>query len=423
MNITKLPNIILIVCDTLSAKHMSLYGYNRRTTPNLERLVEEKGFTVYESCYSTSCWTPPTHASIFTGLYPHEHGVHELNYCLPNNLNTLPEVLKMMGYYTVGISCNGLISVPTNFNKGFDVFIELERWQLFNQNSPKFEAFLEYLVKENRGNLFLKLIKTLRWGIKNKNMSIPGKHILNFVYCNIKGPNKCWFGVTKNATPYTLKALRKTKNTLKKSNTFPIFMFINIMQTHHKYNPPKPYKYKWSSINSPYKNHTQNMLEHYSRSPFPSEIIEYFKDLYDEEILFLDSLLYQFINDINLDNKLVIITSDHGEHFGEYGHLGHILSLHDPVVKVPLLIKYPFSQRYEIVPNLVQINDIYATIMDLVHCPMPTPLSSKSLLGSEKRKKAYMEIVHPEVWLNLIKDGRFRDEKFVRIVDDVEQKA
>ena len=48
MNITKLPNIILIVCDTLSAKHMSLYGYDRRTTPNLERLVEEKGFTVYE---------------------------------------------------------------------------------------------------------------------------------------------------------------------------------------------------------------------------------------------------------------------------------------------------------------------------------------------------------------------------------------
>ncbi len=420
MNITKLPNIILIVCDTLSAKHMSLYGYDRKTTPNLERLVEEKGFTVYESCYSTSCWTPPTHASIFTGLYPHEHGVHELNYALPDNLITLPEVLKMMGYYTVGISCNGLISVPTNFNKGFDVFVELERWRIFKANAPAFKQIRAYL--KNYAKPISKIIHILQWAIKNKKFVVSLQYLINAIYNEIKG-NTGWFGVIKNATPYTLKALNIAKKFYIK-NTKPIFIFLNLMQTHHKYNPPLPYRHTWSNVKSHYKNHTQNYCIHYFKKSFSKECIEYFKDLYDEEVLYLDKVLYNFIKSTFIsNNSLIIITSDHGEHFGEYGHLGHILSLHDPVVKVPLLIKYSFNQRYEIVPNLVQINDIYATIMDLVHCPMPTPLSSKSLLGSEKRKKAYMEIVHPEVWLNLIKDGRFRDEKFVRIVDDVEQKA
>ncbi len=421
MNITKLPNIILIVCDTLSAKHMSLYGYNRRTTPNLERLVEEKGFTVYESCYSTSCWTPPTHASIFTGLYPHEHGVHELNYCLPNNLNTLPEVLKMMGYYTVGISCNGLIGFPTNFNKGFDIFIELEKWRIFNENTDDFKQIREYISTEK--SELTRIIKIFQWAIKTRKILTFLQCMVNFLYTGIKANNKGWFGVLRNATPYTKKAFKIASKLINGFQTKPLFLFINVMQTHRNYNPPLNYRNIWSNPKSPYKKYSRKDHWLHYKKPFPAEAINYLKDLYDEEVLFLDKTLSDFARNIFTLNNMIIITSDHGEHFGEYGHLEHILSLHDPVVKVPLLIKYPFSQRYEIVPNLVQINDIYATIMDLVRCPMPTPLSSKSLLSSEKRKKAYMEIVHPEVWLNLIKDGRFRDEKFVRIVDNVKQKT
>ncbi len=421
----RLPDIILIVCDTLGAKHMSLYGYDRRTTPNLERLLEEKAFTIYENCYSTSCWTPPAHGSIFTGLYPHEHGVHELNYTLPDNLVTLPEVLKMMGYYTIGISCNGLIGVPTNFNKGFDVFIELERWRLFSENRPEFQRFLEYLGKNNERILFLKsvknfiLLKSIKsfiWGVKNKNIIVPFKHALNFIYSTIKlkGGSK----VIRDATPYTLKTLKLARYMLSKiHNGRPLFLFLNIMQPHYQYNPPKLFRNIWSHPDSLYKKHSQNYWEHYYKKPFFSEVINYFKDLYDEEILYLDKLISEFIATTCHHDMVVIIVSDHGEHFGEYGHLGHILSLHDPVVKVPLLIKYPFTHKYEVVSNLVQINDIYATIIDLIQCPMPAPLSSNSLLGSSKREKAYMEIVQPEVWLNQVKDGRFRDENFVRIID------
>ncbi|MBW2135836.1 MAG: sulfatase-like hydrolase/transferase, partial [Deltaproteobacteria bacterium] len=66
-----LPNIIMIVMDTVGAKHMSLYGYHRRTTPNLEEIAKESTF--YSRCYAPGNWTLSSHASLFTGLYPSEH--------------------------------------------------------------------------------------------------------------------------------------------------------------------------------------------------------------------------------------------------------------------------------------------------------------------------------------------------------------
>ena len=66
-------NIMVVVMDTVAAKHMSLYGYNRLTTPNLERIAAES--TLYTRCFSPADWTPPAHASLFTGLYPSGHGI------------------------------------------------------------------------------------------------------------------------------------------------------------------------------------------------------------------------------------------------------------------------------------------------------------------------------------------------------------
>jgi len=116
----KLPNIILIVLDTVGAKHMSLYGYHRRTTPNLERIAEE--CTVYNRCFAPSCWTIPSHASMFTGLYPSQHGSHEGNHILNENVQHLVSILKLMGYCTIGISSNFLVSPATGLCRGFDFF-------------------------------------------------------------------------------------------------------------------------------------------------------------------------------------------------------------------------------------------------------------------------------------------------------------
>ncbi len=129
---SKLPNIVLIVLDTLGAKHMSLYGYHRKNTPNLERLAEE--FTVYTRCFAPSCWTIPSHASIFTGLYPSQHGAYDGKFTLNDNVQHLVPVLKGMGYRTMGISSNGLISPDSGICRGFDYYKDFGHWHRKSPN-------------------------------------------------------------------------------------------------------------------------------------------------------------------------------------------------------------------------------------------------------------------------------------------------
>ena len=66
------PNVVIIIMDTVRQDHLSLYGYDRETTPNLEKLGRTS--TVYRNAHSESSWTLPSHASLFTGLYPNVHG-------------------------------------------------------------------------------------------------------------------------------------------------------------------------------------------------------------------------------------------------------------------------------------------------------------------------------------------------------------
>jgi len=392
-----LPNIILIVCDTLGAKHMSLYGYERNTTPNLERLVEKEGFTVYENCYATSYWTIPSHASLFTGLYASEHGEQIRKFFLPDHLITLPEVMKAIGYRTIGISCNNLIGMGTNFHRGFEKFIELEKWMVFGEKTRDFKRLRTFLENNHEKGSFTKVLNCLLWGFHERNPTTALKFLTNRIYRSIKSLYYARFGVTRNATPYTLKAFRIGKELIFNSRQ-PLFLFINVMQTHHRYNPPWETKGIWSEQKSPYQNHTQDPFQHYI-NPFKREVIDYFRNLYDEEVLFLDKNLvhfYKTVKDRLGNNSVFIITSDHGEHFGEDGHFSHILSLHDAVLKIPLLIKYPYATTHGRKNRLVQINDLFATLSELTKSPLPYPGSSFSLLSSNKRREGRAEMINPD---------------------------
>jgi hypothetical protein len=101
------PNILIIVADTLRADHLSIYGYQRSTSPNIDRLAKEG--TLFEAAFSVAPWTLPSHASMLTGLYPHEHGVQRNGNDQPNlrgSYLTLPESLRARGYRTAAFSTN-----------------------------------------------------------------------------------------------------------------------------------------------------------------------------------------------------------------------------------------------------------------------------------------------------------------------------
>ncbi|NIO20032.1 MAG: sulfatase-like hydrolase/transferase, partial [Candidatus Aenigmarchaeota archaeon] len=120
------PNVILIVMDTVRADHLSLYGYERETTPNLRKLSEEA--TVYMNAIAPSDITVSTHASIFTGLYPSSHGAHyglefPLGRKLDGSFHTLSEILSKKGYLTMGIVANhAALGSTYNLNQGFNYY-------------------------------------------------------------------------------------------------------------------------------------------------------------------------------------------------------------------------------------------------------------------------------------------------------------
>jgi arylsulfatase A-like enzyme len=162
------PNVVVVVIDTLRSDRLPFYGYSKETAPFLSRLAA--GGTVFEKAYAASSWTAPATASIFTGLYPFQHGVvmglfaqtrlikkypHIKINRIPEVITTLPEVFRRAGYRTFGISDNVNISDKQGFEQGFDRLLS------YSHNGARFinkkTLSLEKEIREGKGPYFLYL--------------------------------------------------------------------------------------------------------------------------------------------------------------------------------------------------------------------------------------------------------------------------
>jgi arylsulfatase A-like enzyme len=375
-----LPNIILIVCDTLGAKHMSLYGYDRRTTPNLERLVEKEGFTIYQRCFAPAPWTSPSHASLFTGLYPSEHGTNGLKFFLDEKFYTLPEILTLTGYSTIGFSNNYIVSRPFGYEKGFGEFYEIPNL-ITNENFTELQKLI--LFKKSKWEK----IKALLGGRGETDSRKIIKFLITRFYLKFRP-------VTVNSTPFTKKTVKLAEKKIAElqERREKFFLFINLMQTHGKYNPPKGFRKLFQPSDYKEKRSFRDcFVQNYcgEHSAIVSKSIDYWKARYDEEIFFLDTVLHSFYTSLKergfLDNTLFIITSDHGELFGEMGHLEHAFITYNSLVHIPLLVRYPEAAP-AVDDRMVQLHDIFALICDMIDSPIPVPENSISPLSLEKRK-------------------------------------
>jgi len=311
----KKPHIIFIVLDTARADRLSCFGYPRQSTPHIDKLAGEG--TIYERTYSTCCWTLPSHASLFTGLYPTQAGATSETLQLPSFNTTLAEALKNVGYDTAGFSCNVWVSRERGFGQGFDEFHEIWRPENFNK------------VKKQSGQVeWVALANILGW--------LDGrKHVEN-----------------------------------------PFFVFINLNCVHMPYRPPEPYLSRF--LRPPCTNEQVNRLA-LIKSVWPllagelklnEEDFRILSDLYDGEVAFADHCVGQIVDRLKsmqiLDNTVVIVTSDHGENLGERGLIDHMLSMYETTLHIPLVIRYPesFPGGFR-VDDLISCVDIAPTILDL----------------------------------------------------------
>lgn len=378
-----LPDIIILLCDTLAANRMSMYGYPRCTSPAMERLCEEGGFTAFKYCFTSSPWTIPSHASLFSGLYPSQHGTTGETYerCIFQGKElALPALLSRLSYKTFAISSNPIINEKT-FKAGFSHFLNIP-W--------KFTAISDTL------SLGGYLSKKKMWMEMRRDLlgSPFGKFpevFLDYLFAFMKFRR----GVTQYSFPYTQKALEILLRLWKRVSP-PMFVFVNLMENHDKYIPPPPYRRRFGHY-SDEEMQRQKWWKHFYEGDMTPREIEVAQALYDEEVLTVDQMVYRTVRRLeDLDRKrfegaIIVVTSDHGEALGEWGHWGHMFSVFPETTRVPLLVKFPTGSLSKgEVSHMVMLQDIYSTLLEAAGETSFASSSSVTLL-SKNRKYVLIE--------------------------------
>ncbi|SDX98771.1 sulfatase-like hydrolase/transferase [Halobellus clavatus] len=145
---TNTPNIVILVLDTARFDIVNTKINSNITTPNLSRLA--KNGVTFDNCYAPAPWTLPSHASLFTGIYPSKHGAHAGNKYLNSKYSTIAEIFHQNGYKTAAASNNTWINDKFGFGQGFDTFFK--GWKYFqsgvdvSQVSAKNRGFKKYAL-------------------------------------------------------------------------------------------------------------------------------------------------------------------------------------------------------------------------------------------------------------------------------------
>ncbi|MBI4843146.1 MAG: sulfatase-like hydrolase/transferase [Nitrospirae bacterium] len=374
-----MERVIIVLCDTLRAKSIIHYGNTRDTTPRLNRIIDED-FTVYKKAYAPAPWTPPSHISLFTGLFPSQAMEQRDTVKLSPVFKALPELFKDSGYKTFAASANTLISRQNGFDRGFDTFLQLWLPDPLKDETP--------LVFQGK-NRYAKLSNLLRRFLVKSTRSEVSRGVTELVYKKLRN-------VLNDATYSTDRAMKMLEKFLLENRGTKTFSFLNLMQAHNRYNPPRATRNTFVKYNSAFEEHYLKtpQLNHYAVKPFSKELIDYFLLRYEEEVLYLDIAISGLIGFLKrsgmYDDTAVIITSDHGEHFGENGHIAHTFSVFEPLLRIPLFIKWQgkSENRRGSDERLVMLQDLYSTFLSMLNHWNPAPFSSVDITSSEMRSWA-----------------------------------
>jgi arylsulfatase A-like enzyme len=344
-------NIILITLDTVRADHLSLYGYARDTTPHLRTL---RDFTTYTNAFSSGNWTLPGHASIFTGQSVTRHGAHESPtsdfHAIAENLPTLPQLLARRGFVTAGVVANyGNLSGPAGFERGFDVYDYVYPAGLDDPSTP------HYLPRA-----------------KLRNALVTALHSIYRL---------------APAEDVNRRAFRFLD-----SQRRPFFLFINYMDAHVPYTPPHPYDTRYPGKSSFAWNDYYDIEK--SGRPLTARESQHLVSQYDGAINYLDDQLDQLLRKLRelqlYDDALIVITSDHGESFGERAILGHGRTLYQNQIRIPLLVKLPHATSGARVDTFISDTDILPAILGM-RAPTPSPwIVSESFRPGDRHALALM---------------------------------
>ncbi len=357
---TRRPLVVLIVLDTVRADHTSLHGYARATTPRLESIAEEA--VVFEDAVAPGDMTLSSHSSLFTGLYARSHGAHFDQHgrgqALRPAFRTLAEFLRDAGWLTLGVAANHVF-----FGRGFG----LEQGFVgFDARAPD-----EYSFLHEAGRLpWFTLGRALHRSLAR---AAPPRSRLSH------------YRTAEEVVEQGLELIDAAAEAGK-----PLFLLLNLMDAHWPCVPPPPFDQRFPGHDARFDNMgwrsslVREVVERRARQITPAER-EHLVSQYDGAIAYMDAQVGRLCDHLERrglwQDTLLIVTSDHGEAFGERQLVGHALSVFQDQVHVPLLIKPPSAHGRRRVPWTASLTDVLPTVLSALGLEIPAGLQGRDLLA------------------------------------------
>ena len=322
--IVKPNHIVVVGVDTLRSDHMSAWGYRRPTTPSIDALAETEA-VLFENAYSSSSWTLPSMASMFTSLHPVQHQVVDRGFRLDPSLSTLAGALSDEGWLTAGFVTHIYVSSLFGLDSGFDEFHELSiDWSFEEGHQLRADAVNEEVLPWLTANADEQFFVYIHYFDPHWDYDPPGRWSEEFIDPGYKGPAEgTW-------------------------------QYISRFLPLDKLMPPRA---------------LQRVI-----------------DLYDGEILWTDDQIGRLVDHLKSlgiwDETLFVLLADHGEELQDHGSMHHIRTLFEEVLRVPLLFKLPGGRSESIrsrVPQRISNLDIAPTILDLAGIDSPSDFEGQSL--------------------------------------------
>jgi arylsulfatase A-like enzyme len=412
------PDIILLVLDTQRQDRLSYYGYQRETTPHLDKLAADA--TLFSHAVSTAQWTIPSHSSMFTGLYPSDHNMYHASSVLSASVETLAERLGSGGYFTSAYCNNPLLGVVNNgLRRGFQSFLNFGGLmtsrpnQLGDQKRP-FDLYRQHVKR-----LLVSVLSAAQDAFARSDT------LLDFSFSPLMVPlwqtALSFKGNSEKTLNDAARQLIERKNI---AGDRPIFSFINLMGTHMPYHPPRRLIERFAPGVLREKS-ARHYLNHFNGDVFgwlaplsgnlDAQQKVVLDGMYDAEVASQDELVGEFIEKLRLsgrlDRALLIICADHGEHLGEKQLMGHSISLYNELVSVPLIVRDPSENlsRGTTVERTVSTRRIFHTALTaagLARTNEEALTLAQSAANDPHDEKVFAEGITPQNALTLLQRRR-----------------
>ncbi len=326
------PNVLLVSIDMLRPDHLSCYGYARPTSPNIDRLASEG--VLYETHVSSTSWTLPAHAAMFTGLPDSIHGCTDSHLGLHPRFETLAERFGSAGYETIGIFAGPYLHPAFGIAQGF------ERYENCSSSASSATPGAAAEVAVHRES-----------------------------HADVTNP----------------RSYKAFESWFSERSERPFFAFVHLWDVHYDFVPPPPYDRLFDPLYEGQRDGRGFVSDPSIAPTMPKRDLEHLLALYDGEIAWTDEFVGRMRTLLEsagvLDDTIVVITSDHGTEFFEHGQKGHRKTLYDEVTRIPLVVRFPRELPAGTrVARQTRMIDLAPTLLGLAQVPGASELPGASLV-------------------------------------------